>query len=562
MTGHGRSTSASRIKQIMLAGVSANVAVLGSAGTFSSPAEARYYYRPAVVSRPVMMPVYRPAIRPYVAPVIRPMPKPYIAPVTRPMPRPVIQAYRPPRISVPVARPTSQPVPYRPPAVSAPAPRYTPPAVPRPSAPAVVAQPSAASAASPRWSYTPNATPNAGPQPMTFSAPGARPMISSAPANPAPTTSAIVPILRPNATSAASTTGTPVIVGSPAPVGTPVQIGQPVDIGRPATIGVPATVGTRASAATPIRIGQPVEIGRPAPIGTSATIGVPSSIGAPAQLGCPVALGTPVGTGIPIASATVPMASAGTPQYARPPASRPLSANSGPTNNGTFASTMPVSTPPTQGVVRVGTPNVVSGSGPSFTTALDRAKQLANSPPAQIAGNAFMSGLGSVASNVGSIATEQGLKSAPTLSRLSKVSDGVGVLADGVGVYAAYRAGGPQLTDRLLSGGAELSAVVAGYAAEGMGTVVGGRAGGVVAAAATRAGIDVASTYFAPKIGNALYNAGAYPGASADARYLQQSAAQIAQMEARLAAQRQSSGTGPITSSQTSADRISRMLIE
>jgi hypothetical protein len=196
------------------------------------------------------------------------------------------------------------------------------------------------------------------------------------------------------------------------------------------------------------------------------------------------------------------------------------------------------------------TPSVAHGSS-QIAKIGSAASQALNSKPVGIAGNAITTGMGNVASNAGAFATEiAGNKalSKTAISNLNKASvaaEGTSLVADGVKIYAAYKTGGPGTVDKLLASGSEASGVIAVKAAEFVGGSLGGPQGAVTAGVATQVIVDSAKTYAAPVVAEQLYQAGRYPGAAADSKYLQQSSAQIAQMEARLAAERTPTGSRP-----------------
>jgi hypothetical protein len=199
-------------------------------------------------------------------------------------------------------------------------------------------------------------------------------------------------------------------------------------------------------------------------------------------------------------------------------------------------------------------PSNTNAAGSSAATKSSAASNLLNSKPIQILGNSAIAGLGSIAGDVGAIAKSaavNGMLPSSAVANLSKAATAakiVGYAADGVEVYAAFKTGGPTLTDKMLAGGSALSEVVAVNAAGAAGTRYGGPAVGAFAAVGTQATVDAANTYLAPKVGAALYSAGLYPGAAADAQYLQQSAAQTAQLQARVSAANTASSQ-PTTSS-------------
>ena len=146
-----------------------------------------------------------------------------------------------------------------------------------------------------------------------------------------------------------------------------------------------------------------------------------------------------------------------------------------------------------------------------------KANQLVNSKPGQILVDSLAAAGGAVAPGT-------------TLKRLGDVADIASVLNAGV-------TNGPGATDRALAAGSQLSGVIAVRAAQGAGEIIGGPAGAAIGAGTAHL-VDVGNLYVAPAFGSVLFKAGAYPGAAADAKYLQQSAVQSAQLEARLAAAR------------------------
>lgn len=197
------------------------------------------------------------------------------------------------------------------------------------------------------------------------------------------------------------------------------------------------------------------------------------------------------------------------------------------------------------------TPAVSQGSS-QIAKIGSAASQALNSKPAEIAANSLKAGLGNVVSHAGTFATAiagKNVLSDVAISNLNKAglaAKGVSYAGDAVKVYGAAATAGPNMTDKLLSGGSVLAEAVAVKAAGAAAARLGGPVAGAVAAAGTQAFVDTANAYIAPRAGAALHSAGLYPGASADSKYLQQSNAQTAQMEARLA-QGSAAGARPAT---------------